>query len=318
VQYGLQPQGGQQGLSAGLRGPVAGQKRFFSIGAQPHRQQSGGGRNGPVQDHRDLSGGTAQVKSCHRRNVKPTHLTENVHWIAGVGPVDLQGPLHRLALARQPRVRQSGPPAHRLLGGETQQGAGHRRRGGGVANAHLPGGQEGIPILRQLPGQGEAHGQGPLRRLPRHGRAFRHVLGAPLQHHAGAHAGWRVPPGHAQIHREHLGPGRPGHVAHGGAPLPHSLGYRPGDLLAGLGDPLGHHAVVGAEHRHGLPAQVQVRTAGHSGHSDQQVLQPAQPPEGLGNGVPPAAGRLHGPPVRRGDGRYLLWKLGPGHRAFLS
>ena len=48
MQHGLQPQGGQQGLSAGLRGPVAGQERFFRIGAQPHRQQRGGGRDGAV------------------------------------------------------------------------------------------------------------------------------------------------------------------------------------------------------------------------------------------------------------------------------
>ena len=40
--------------------------------------------------------------------------------------------------------------------------------------------------------------------------------------------------------------------------------------------------------------------------------------ERLCNGVPPAAGLLHGPLIRRGDGGNLGLKLGPSHSAVLS
>ena len=271
VQHRLQPQLGEQQLPAGFGGTVAGQHGLPGVGAQPHRQQGRRAGNGPVQQHRTLPGRRAQVEPRHSRNVKPAHFTQNVQRVFPVRLVLDQRPLDDGHLVHQAGVRQPGAPASSHRGGQIQQHAGHRRGGGGVADAHLPRRQQGNALVIQLLGDLRPGHQGGLGLLAAHGRFLGDVGGAGADGQI-PHPGHRVVGQHTHIHRDHLGSRYPGHMAHRGAALPQGLGHRQGDLLPGLGDPLGHHAVVGAEHRHRFGPQSQVGLAGGSRHPHQHLF----------------------------------------------
>ena len=115
-------------------------------------------------------------------------------------------------------------------------------------------------------------------------------------------------PDHPHIHREDLGPCMGRHMADAGLPSGHVLRHQGGNFLSGLGDPLGHHPVIGAEHRHRPGRQGTIQIPGEGADLHHCILQKAQSPQRLCNGIPPLpGGPLHLSVGLAAAGRHLLY-----------
>ena len=77
-----------------------------------------------------------------------------------------------------------------------------------------------------------------------------------------------------------------GHPADGGFHVRHLPRHPGGDLLTGLGDAFGHHAVVRAADHHRPPGNIYLRVAGQGGYVHDQLLESPQAPQRLGDAVP--------------------------------
>ena len=226
---------------------------------------------------------------------------EHVQGIVGIGTVDGNALLNGVDFPPQALAGQARPPAGHHFRLTVQKYRGHGGGGGGVANAHFPGAQQAYALGTQVTGHLHPHQDGPFRLLPGHSGALGQVGGAPadvlLQDPFPVERG-----GHADIHRHDLHPGSPAHGAHAGIAGGHILRHNGGDLLAGLGDAVGHHAIVGAHHHHRPLGDVHVGAAGDGGNADNGALQSPQAAQGLGDGVPAGFGLVRRVLVGGGDG----------------
>ena len=215
--------------------------------------------------------------------------------------IHLDGPPDGRYLALKPRPRQPGAPAGHLLHRLVQQQGGQRAGGGGVADAHLPGGDELVPRLDALARQVDAHLDHGPGLLPGHGRTLGDVAGAPaqlaVQHRRMIHLGE-----HPHVHRNHLGPRHPGHLVDVAGAPGDAQGHRRGNRGVGLGDPLGHHPVVRTQHQHTLALGLHLGGAQQPGHAGHHILQLPQTIEGLGYLVPMGAALGHGRLIQGLDG----------------
>ena len=98
--------------------------------------------------------------------------------------------------------------------------------------------------------------------------------------------------GDADVDRHDVGRGHLGHDADARTAKRHVARDRRGDLLARLRDPLGNHAVVGAERHDGPLGERDARASRDGGDLRDVVLEHAQAANGLGDGVPVVAGAL--------------------------
>ena len=165
----------------------------------------------------------------------------------------------------------------------------------------LSGGQQLDPPVRHLLRRLQPRPQGGLSGGAVHSGTPGHVPGPTLHDHPVPQTGDCPVGQHPHVHRKDLRPGHPGHAAAGGPPGGRAPGHRPGDLLAGLGDPLGHHAVVGTHDHHRPLGNVHVGAARHAGDADDRLLQRPQAAQGLGDGVPPGLRPLHGRRIGGGN-----------------
>ena len=216
-------------------------------------------------------------------------------------------------IGRSPRASRSRPlegsadlwlamraPARHLLHLPPQQHCCHGGGGGGVADAHLPCRQQAISPALELLCQRDAGDHCGHRLVPCHGRALGDAPG-PTGHVAAQQAALLHRVGNPDVHREHLCSSGPGHAADTGLPPGHGGRHRGRHLRPDLGDPLLSHTVICAEDGQHLSVQTDIRGPLDSGGPDHRLLQQAQAPDGLGDGVP-AAGRLrHSPLIRRRD-----------------
>ena len=159
-----------------------------------------------------------------------------------------------------------------------------------------------VVIAAPVFSSGYQSGADSILRCTRHGRArlgAAKVAGAP-GYLNGAHSGDLGE--HSGIYGQDLRAGDGGHTADAGLPGEHVACHDGGDAAVGLGDPLGHHAVVGAEADDTffiLPAEGR-----DSRHPGEYVLQQAKAMEGLGNRVPMGFCFFDLPCVRGADRGY--------------
>ena len=248
----------------------------------------------------------AQKSAAQAGQVKAAHLGQHVHAVGGIGLVPGYGSFNGPDLPGKALVGQAGAAAGHFGGGTVQKDRQHGSGGGGVADAHFTGGNEAYPPFLQVPDGLHTHENGPLRLLPGHGRLLDEIPGAAAD--VFLHQAWMIHKiGHADVHRADFRPGHPGHFAHAGLPFGHIGSHDGSDLLAGLGDALGHDAVVAAENRHSLVLNGKIRGAENAGHPYHHLFQQAQGTQGLAHGVPFFLGQGHGLPVGGGDaGENLL------------
>ena len=202
-------------------------------------------------------------------------------------------------------VGESAAPSGDRLHIHVQQGRQHRRRGGGVADAHFPDAQQsGVGLHGDL-GAGE---DGLFGLGAGHGRAGGDVAGArrdaSVQHRRVVyrdlypHVADSDPA--AEPGRQHRSPGlAPGEVDR----------LLQGDDLGGAGHPFGHHAVVGGKDQQLLFGQIVVQLAGDARQLDGKLLQPPQAARRLGQLGLPAGGGVHGGPVQGPDGPDELFQI---------
>ena len=230
---------------------------------------------------------------------------QNVHRVFPIRLIQGNGLGNDLLLFLKGFVGNAAAPAGDRLYRHPQQHCQHRRRGSGVADAHLPYSQS---IRRGIHGQLGTDENGFLRLLPGHGRTLGNVLGPkgnfPVQHR-------RFPNDGVDTHIADGDPGSKVLTQHGGA------GFGPGQVnglhqrhgLGGTGYPLLYHTVVGGEDQQmGLIHGV-LDFSCDPGQLNGQVLQPPQASGGLGQGILPPAGSLHGG---------LIQRLDPGYQFFQS
>ena len=280
-------------------GAVAGKHGLFRGGAEPHRAQSRHTADEAIHQHGQAFQRAAQKNTAQPGDVEPAQLGEHVQRVSGIGPIPRNAPPDGIQLAGKPRVGKARAPACHPLHGLTQQNRSHGAGGGGVANAHLPRGQQLHPRRLLRPDKPDARRNGIHRLLAGHGRAGGEIR-RPGGNAAVLHSGHRLP-GHAKVHRHHFAAGRFCHLADTGAPGGKVLGHGPGHALVRLAHALRHHAVVGAEHQHGPAGKRQLCRAGQGGGILQHGLQPAQPAQRLGQAGPVSMGGGAGGLVRPGD-----------------
>ena len=290
---------------------MAGEHRFCGRRAEAHGAQSSHAADEAIHQHGHTGQRTAQKNAAQACDIKAAQLCHHVQRVFGVWFVDKDAPADGVHLAGQPFVRKAraapGHPFDRLA----QQHRRHRAGGGGVANAHLAGGDEPVAVVRQLPGKGNARPNGLHGLRSAHGRASRKVCRAGCNA-AVSHAGHRFARD-AHIHGQHVAVRRAGHLAHAGAAHGEVLGHGTGHFLPGLAHALGHHAVVGAEHRHHPAGEVEVRAAGEGGSIFQHGLKGAQPAQRFCKTHPVGVCRRAGGFVRGCDGSEQGFQFGFGH-----
>ena len=163
-----------------------------------------------------------------------------------------QGPVDHRHLVAPDRVLDAGAPAgdrrHRLAGEDCGQGRG----GGGVADAHVPGGQGVHPGGGGLFRHFHPHQEGLKGLIPGEGRFLGHIAGAvghlPVDEF-GDVAEIVVDP---DIHHRHPGPGMPGQGIDPGAPPEKVEDHLVGDFLGIGAHPFGHHPMIRGEDHHPL------------------------------------------------------------------
>ena len=264
-----------------------------------------------IHQHGQAFQRTAQKNTAQPGDVKPAQLGEHIQRVSGIGLIPRNAPPDGIQLAGKPRVGKARTTACHPLHGLTQQNRSHGAGGGGVANAHLAGGDEPVAVVRQLPGKGNARPNGLHGLRPAHGRANRKVCCAGCNA-AVSHAGHRFARD-AHIHGQHVTMGGAGHLANTGAAHGEVLSHGTGHFLPGLAHALRHHAVVGTEHQHGPAVKAQRRAAGKGGGVFQQGLQRTQPAQGLCKAGPVGVGRRPGGFVRQRDGSKQGFQFRFGH-----
>ncbi len=259
-----------------------------------------------------MQGRTAQVHPHQPRNIQPPNLTQHIQGVLGVGPVHGNRPLYGVNFPLQSLGGQPRPPASHLLHRHIQQNRRHRAGCSGIPNPHLSGGKKPIPLLLQVPHQINANGNGTFRLFPAHGGPLGHIGGGPadvpLQNPLPRHRA-----GHPDIHWNDLRPGPPGHETHTACPLGHVLGNDGCDLLACLGNALGHHAIIGTHGNHHALGQAHLRVPRHARNPYNGIFHGPQAPQRLRQGIPVPPGRFHSPPVRRDNALYRFLPRRKGH-----
>ena len=161
---------------------------------------------------------------------------------------------------------------HGLAGEDHRQGRG----GGGVADAHVPGGQGVHPGGGGGFGPLHPHQQGPQGLFPGHGRLLGHIAGT-VSHLPGDElrnvAEIVVDP---DVHHLHPGPGVAGQGVDAGAAPEEVMDHLKGDLLGIGAHPFGHHPVVRGKDHHpsSSPGGQQLPADAHV--AGRQLFQPAQ------------------------------------------
>ena len=90
----------------------------------------------------------------------------------------------------------------------------------------------------------------------------------------------------ADVHRHYIAPVHMGHVTDTALTLGQVFSHQGGDAAVGLGNSLGHHAVVGTEHRHGPLVDAVLGVTGEGGDAHDIFFQHSQTAQGFCNGAP--------------------------------
>ena len=257
--------------------------------------------------------GAAQKRAGHGGDVQSAHLAQHVQHVVFIGVVQRQRTAQHLLFPGKALVGQSAAPSGDGVHVRVQQHRQHGGAGGGVADAHFPHAQKVDPVGLS-PGGGFHSGGKSLQGFGAgHGRFHGHVAGAPahlaVQHGGTVHVGVD-----AHVDDGYVVPKGLGQRRHAGFAAGHVDGLLQRDGLGRAGHPLGHHAVIGGEHRHTALFDGGAHPAGDARHADGHVLQLPQASRGLGQRRLTAAGGGHGGLVRAADGRQIGFQFLFRHR----
>ena len=210
-------EGFQYQCARGLCRNVAREHRTRSVRTQPRGAQRRHGAGKPVQQHRDAVQRRAKADAAESREIEAAHLGQHVHRVPRGGAVGRDAPPDDLDLPLQRLVRKSRAAARHVLHRASQQYAGHRRGGGGVADAHFARCEQPRPTRRFIAYQLHADADCPLRLFAGHGGAVgkirRTVADAAIQYAVAA-----VKVRDAHVHRHDAAMRDLRHAAHSRAP----------------------------------------------------------------------------------------------------
>ena len=248
--------------------------------------------------------GAAQKRAGHGGDVQSAHLAQHIQHVVFIRVVQRQRTAQHLLFPGKALVGQSASPTGDGVHLRVQQHRQHGGAGGGVADAHFPHAQQVDPVGLSPGGGFHSGGKGLQGFGAGHGRFHGHVAGAPthlaIQHGITVHIGVDAHVDDGYVVSKGLSQRR-----HTGFAAGHVDGLLQRDGLGGAGHPLGHHAVVGGEHRHTALFDGGAHPAGDARHADGHILQLSQTSRWLGQRRLTAAGGGHGRLVRAADGRQI-------------
>ena len=163
--------------------------------------------------------------------------------------IDLDGAVDCVYFPLEPFAGKPRSPAGHLLDWTVKQNRQQCAAGGGVADAHLTGGDQAIAFLLELLDQVHAVKDGVRRLLPGHRRSLGNVGGS-VGNLVDAQSRLGDILRHPDINRDDVRARNPRHHTDAGLAAAKVFGDDGGHILPGLGYALRHHAVVGAERRH--------------------------------------------------------------------
>ena len=226
--------------------------------------------------------------------------------------VQLESTAQHLLLPVEALVGQAAAPSGDGLHLHVQQHREHGSAGGGVADAHFPDAQHRNAVGFRLRGGLHAHRQRLKGLRTGHGGLHRQIGGA-IAHLAVDHVGTVDIGGDAHVVYGHVVAEGFRQRRHAGFAAGHVDRLLQGDGLGRTGHPLGHHAVVGGEHRHTALFYLRADLTRDARHADGHLLQPAKASRRLGKLRLTAACGGHGGLVRRSDGCDICVQFLLGH-----
>ena len=301
MQAGRQTQLLRRNAVAHLVGVVGQEQVVPYRRTQPHGAQRRRDGDEAVHRRRYPLMGAAQKRTGHGGEIQSAYPGQHADHVVLIGVVQRQRLPQHLLLPQEALVGQPAAPAchgRYIRAGESCQ---HRRRGGGVADTHLADAQRrhavGLGKRRLL----HAGGHG-LQHLPAgHGVLPDDVAGAapdlPVEDAHRRHVAVD-----AHIHHRHVVAEGRRHGGHTGLAEGHVHRLLQGHRRRRTGYALGHHAVVGGEHRHAALVHGGAYLPGHACQPDRQLLQLPQTARRLGQLCLPPPRRVHGRLVGGTDG----------------
>ena len=261
--------------------------------------------------------GAAQKGPRHGGQIQPAHGGQYPHRVGGVGAMQGQRPVDDLFFLFKGRIRQPAAPAGDGLRRGVGQGCQHRRRGGGVADAHFPDAQRLYAVRRGLCRQLHAGFQRLKSLLPGHGGFSGDVAGG-AAHLPVQHAGDGAIRVDAHVRHHHLVAEVVGQRRHPRLVAGHVDDLRKSHGGGGGGDALRRDAIIRRQHQHPALLDMGAHLSGDARQPDGVVLQFAQTAGGLGQLRLTAAGGVHDLPIRDGDGLAVLLQFLICHRLLLT
>ena len=290
---------------------MAGEHGLGGGGAEPHRAQGRHPADETIHQDGQVFQCAAKEDPAQPGDVKAAQFGQHVQRVGSIGLVAGDAAPDGVQLAGQPGVGKARAPPGHDLDGLAEQDRRHSAGRGGVADAHLAGGEQLVPLRLLRPHQFDARRDGLHSLGAGHGGALGEVCrsggdaaGDDARHRCACHA---------HVHRHDLAAGRFCHLANARPPRRKVFGHGAGHALVGLAHALGHDAVVRAEHEDGPAVKGELRRAGQGSGVFQQGLQCAQPAQRLGQAGPVGVCGRAGGLAGRSDGGEKLFQFRFGH-----
>ena len=237
--------------------------------------------------------GAAQKSTGHGGEIQPAYSGQHADDIVFIGPVQRQRLPQHLLLPQEALVGEAAAPAGDGLHIRAGEDCQHRRRGGGVADAHFADTQRRYAIRLGLRRLLYAGGHGLQHLLPGHGVLPDNVAGAPA-YLAVENTHRRHVAVDAYIHHRYIVAEGCRHGGHAGLTEGHIHRLLQCHRRRRAGYALRHHAIVGGEHRHAALVHGGAYLPGHACQPDGHILQLTQTARRLGQLRLPPPRRIHG------------------------
>ena len=279
---------------------MAGQHGRSRIRAKPQGAVRGNGADGAVNNHRCSVCRRREEGAAHGGNVQAAQLRHQRYRLL-LSPVDPRqcAPYDAFFPFKSRRAEPRAAPGD-PVGIQVQERRGKRRRGCGVADAHLPHRQQLRPLPDQFFRQGRSLCHGGKTVFPRHGRFPADVPRA-VSHPQVPHPGMSRKIQDSHVGRDHAAAGFPRHGVRRAAAFREGDGDLSRHLASALADPLGDYPVIRAEDDQCLLIKAKIRLSFQSSDSRDHVLKQAKAAQGLRHCVPACRRLIPGLLIRRED-----------------
>ena len=262
---------------------VGGEDVVADVGMEFRSNQRPGGGDEAVDHHRQTQGRTAQHQAGNAADLEAADLGQHVDGILGIGKIDFQSGFDHLNFVGQGGVADAGATVGHLGHRQAAEGGDDGRRGGGVADPHIPGADQIDPLLDTALRQLDADFQAADRLLAGHRRPLGEVAGTVADLFRQQPIQRRKIVIHPHVDHPHLGPGVTGQGVDGGAAVDEVEHHLRRHFLGKSAYPLGGHPMIAGKGEDHLPADI--LPAGDGDIATGELLQAAEGTLGLGLAV---------------------------------